>query len=212
MDLFHSDDNLLPRDGDVRYHGPVLTPTEEAHYLSALESEVPWRCDELIMFGRPVTTARRVAWYGDPGCDYRYSGSHKQALPWIPILSELRQRIEQISSASYNCCLLNLYQDGNQGMGWHRDSEPELVPDAAIASLSLGANRKFSFRNQATGESLSLELEGGSLLVMRGSTQRHWQHSLPKSKRVTKKRINLTFRSIRVRPSSAIDLWADLLQ
>ncbi len=190
--------NLLPRDGIVNYHGPVLSAAEADHYFERLRDTLAWRHDEVIMFGKRIVTAREVAWYGDRDFAYTYSGTTRTALPWTEELAELKAKLETLLEAPFNSCLANRYHDGSEGMGWHSDDEDTLVENATIASLSFGAERKFVLRHKADHqEKVSLTLEHGSLLVMRGETQRHWSHSLPKSKRVTKERINLTFRLMR---------------
>jgi alkylated DNA repair dioxygenase AlkB len=197
-DLFGADPmiNLLPHDGTVNYHGRVLSAADSDRYLAALLANVPWKHDELVIFGRHIVTAREVAWFGDAGCAYTYSGTTKQAVPWNAELRELKALVEKLTQTTYNSCLANLYHDGSEGMAWHSDDEKELARCATIASLSLGAERKFSFRHKRTQETTSVTLEHGSLLAMRDATQLHWLHSLPKSKKVTAPRINLTFRTI----------------
>ncbi|WP_193211419.1 alpha-ketoglutarate-dependent dioxygenase AlkB family protein [Luteolibacter marinus] len=196
MELFRPDpsENLLPRDGTVNYHGVVLAAASAANYYDALISSVPWRHDEAVMFGKHIVTARKVAWYGDSPFPYTYSGTTKQALAWSDEMKELKSLAEQCSGCRFNSCLLNLYHDGNEGMGWHSDDEKSLVADSGIASLSFGAERRFDFKHKQTGEKVSVTLENGSLLVMKGTTQTHWLHQIPKSKRITTPRINLTFR------------------
>jgi alkylated DNA repair dioxygenase AlkB len=194
--------NLLPCDGETFYFGPILTAAEADRYFTVLRESVAWRSDEIIMFGKRIVTARQVAWYGDPGCDYTYSGMTKAALPWTEALLELKAVVESRSGAAFNCCLLNLYHHGNEGMAWHSDDEPEIVRESAIASLSLGAARPFRFkRKRGTEPAVTVQLEHGSLLVMAGATQTHWLHCLPKTTRVKEARVNLTFRSIQ--PSAA---------
>jgi len=188
--------NLLPRDGIVNYYGPILSGKDADRSFAALLADVPWKSDEVVIFGKRLETARQVAWFGDSTYGYTYSGTTRHALPWNAELRALKQLIEQTSGATYNSCLLNLYHDGNEGMSWHSDDEKELARDAAIASLSLGAARKFSFKHKRTAETTSVTLEHGALLVMRGTSQAHWLHSLPKSKKITAPRINLTFRTI----------------
>jgi alkylated DNA repair dioxygenase AlkB len=128
---------------------------------------------------------------------YTYSNATKRALAWIKELSELKQIVEEYAGIKFNSCLLNLYHDGNEGMGWHSDDEKPLGKSNTIASLSFGAERKFSFKHKQTKQTVSLVLEHGSLLIMKDATQRNWLHSLPKSKKITRQRINLTFRTIR---------------
>jgi len=194
MDLFKSDHNLLPFDGIVVNHGPVLNEQEADDYFRVLLESIPWRNDETVMFGKRIVTARKVAWYGDRDFSYQYSGTTKQALSWTKELLELKTLVESQTGSVFNSCLLNLYHHGNEGMGWHSDNEKSINPNSPIASLSLGAARKFSFKHQQTKESISMMLETGSLLVMHPPTQLHWHHSLPKSKKILAPRINLTFR------------------
>lgn len=191
--------NLLPFDGVARHLGTVLPADDATKYYDHLISSVPWSRDEVVMFGKRVVTAREVAWFGDAGLSYTYSGSTKQPLPWIPPLTELRERAEELSGAVFNSCLLNLYHHGGEGMGWHSDDEKSIVPDSCIASLSFGAARRFSFRHKRTKERVDVILEHGSLLLMEGGIQRHWQHCLPKSAKIAEPRVNLTFRRMLTR-------------
>jgi len=187
--------NLLPCDGRVRYFGTVFAQAEARSYLAALLSHVPWRSDEVVLFGKRIVTARKVAWYADAGRAYAYSGTVKEALPWTPELLELKAVAEIHCGSPFNSCLLNLYHNGTEGMGWHSDDEPSIVRESAIASLSFGAERRFRFKLKRDPQTtVDLTLEDGSLLEMAGSTQTHWLHSLPKSTRVTEPRVNLTFR------------------
>src|SRR5690554_409488 len=200
MDLFDNvtqPQNLLPCDGDARYYGPVMGCSQADQFVQRLLAYVPWAHDELVMFGQPVVTRRKVAWYGDRPFAYTYSRATKRALPWIPALAELKELVERYSGESYNSCLPNLYHDGEETMGWHSDAEGELKKHGAIASLSLGAPRRFVFRHKThTNQQVRVTLEHGSLLVMKGATQLFWQHSLPAMKAVRQPRINLTFRTI----------------
>jgi len=196
MDLFGADPslNLLPRDGIVHCHGAVFPPAEADRILSVLMGGIPWAHDETIMFGKRIVTARKVAWFADTDISYAYSGTIKQAHPWTKELLHLKNVSEKLTGATYNSCLLNLYHTGGEGMGWHSDDEKSIVPESSIGSLSFGAERKFSFRHKRTRETVSLTLEHGSLLDMRGSTQQNWLHQLPKTKASDSPRINLTFR------------------
>src|ERR1700761_7263602 len=184
--------NLLPHDGAADYYGKVLSFEQARYYLDHLLRSIEWRNDEAVIFGRHIVTKRKVAWYGDKEYDYAYSGKTRRALVWTKELLELKTIVETLTGRSYNSCLLNLYHNGDEGMAWHSDDEKTLEKDGAIASLSLGAERKFSFRHQQTRQTLSIQLEPGSLLVMHGVTQDYWHHALPKTKKVTTPRINLT--------------------
>lgn len=195
-DLFNTEAviNLLPFDGQADYYGTVMEVEKARMYMDSLMRSIEWRNDEAVIFGRHIITKRKVAWYGDNDFGYKYSGIVRQALPWTPELMELRRLTEGLTGAGYNSCLLNLYHDGDEGMAWHSDDEKELAPGGAIASLSFGAERRFLFRHKQSRQVVEVLLDAGSLLVMRGATQDRWLHSLPKMKRVTRPRVNLTFR------------------
>jgi alkylated DNA repair dioxygenase AlkB len=150
------------------------------------------------MFGKLLTMRRKVAWVGDPNCSYTYSGIKKSPQNWTPELLAIKSQLEEVAQAEFNSCLLNLYHDGEDGMGWHSDDEKELDPHSPIASLSLGATRKFALRHKKDKETVSLFLENGSALIMYAPTQEYWQHALLKTKTVPEARINLTFRKIQL--------------
>jgi len=188
--------NLLPRDGTVIYYGIIMALKESNQYLDLLLHNILWQNDEAIIFGKHIITRRKVAWYGDSNYFYTYSNTTKQALEWTKELSDLKQIVEQRTETKFNSCLLNLYHDGNEGVTWHSDNEKRLGNNTTIASLSFGAERTFSFKHKQTKQTVSLILEHGSLLVMKNTTQMHWLHSLPKSKKITSPGVNLTFRTI----------------
>lgn len=188
--------NVLPHDGEAIYHGPIFDRAEANESLDGLLQNIAWKHHEVVMFGKQITTARQVAWYGDAGLNYSYSGRTRTALEWTDGLRDLKSRVEERSGGSFNSCLLNLYADGDQGMGWHSDDEKELGPQPCIASVSFGAVRRFDFRHKQSREKVSVILDHGSLLVMKGLAQSYWQHQIPKSKKVTDCRVNLTFRTI----------------
>ncbi len=188
--------NILPRDGIVNYYGKIFSLSESNHYLNNLLSSIEWKNDEAVIFGKLIITKRKVAWYGDIEFEYTYSNRTKKALPWTKELLELKTKIEEETGESFNSCLLNLYHTGEEGMAWHSDGEKDLKKDGAIGSVSLGAERKFSFKHKTTKETVSVMLEHGSLLVMKGTTQTHWLHRLPPTTKTLKPRVNLTFRTI----------------
>lgn len=196
MDLFNQNENinLLPYDGIVHYYGTILKSEEADHYFESLLQDVAWKNDEAFMFGHHIITKRKVAWYGDADYAYTYSNATKQALPWTNELLKLKQSVEIHSGTTFNSCLLNLYHDGEEGMAWHSDDEKALEKNGSIASLSLGAERKFAFKHKESKQTISLLLEHGSLLMMKGTTQTYWLHRLPPTKKVRRPRINLTFR------------------
>ena len=200
MDLFNNEidslTNLLPQDGIVNYYKNLLTLNEANSYFDSLLHSIEWKNDQAFIYGKLIITKRKVAWYGDTDFEYTYSKNTKRALPWTKELVELKQMIEDKTGEKFNSCLLNLYHNGDEGMAWHSDAEKVLKKNGAIASLSLGAERKFSFKHKETKETISLILENGSLLVMKGSTQTYWLHRLPPTKLISTPRINLTFRSI----------------
>jgi alkylated DNA repair dioxygenase AlkB len=202
MDLFskpiNSSNNLLPKDGIVNYFGKLMNNYEADRYLDSLLNTIDWKNDQTIIYGKLIITKRKVAWYGDSDFEYKYSNTVKHALPWTKELLELKKIIEDQTGETFNSCLLNLYHNGNEGMGWHSDAERVLKKNGAIASLSFGAERKFSFKHKQSKETVSINLEHGSLLVMKGATQSNWLHSLPPTKIKTATRINLTFRTINI--------------
>lgn len=188
--------NRLPYDGTVNYHGKILEPVRADLYLRSMWETIEWKNDEAILFGKKIVTKRKVAWYGEKPFEYTYSNTTKRALPWTKELEELKALVEKETGERFNSCLLNLYHNGDEGMAWHSDGETDLQKDGAIGSLSFGAERKFAFKHKKSQEKIALVLEHGSLLVMKGSTQTHWWHRLPPSKKITEARINLTFRTI----------------
>ncbi len=198
MDLFNTDPeaNLLPYDGTVIYYGRILPLAQATHYYQRLLDTIAWKNDEAIIFGKHFITKRKVAWYGDTEFSYTYSNTTKVAHIWTPELLELKAIVEQHTGQQFNSCLLNLYHDGDEGMAWHSDDEASLGKNTAIASLSFGAERKFSFKHKKTGDTVSVVLESGSLLIMKGTTQTHWLHRLPPTKKIKTPRVNLTFRTI----------------
>ena len=202
MDLFskpiNSSNNLLPKDGIVNYFGKLMNNYEADRYLDSLLTTIDWKNDQTIIYGKLIITKRKVAWYADSDFEYKYSNTVKHALPWTKELLELKKILEGKTGETFNSCLLNLYHNGNEGMGWHSDAERVLKKNGAIASLSFGAERKFSFKHKQSKETVSINLEHGSLLVMKGATQSNWLHSLPPTKIKTATRINLTFRTINI--------------
>ncbi len=199
MDLFAADSthNLLPYDGQVYDFGQVIDVPE--WWYQQLLAELPWQHDVVTLFGKTHITNRQIVWMSDK--DYHYSGQLKTAVPWTEQLWKLKQQIEvmlteQGLGTEFNACLLNYYPSGEDGMGYHADNEKELGQQSIIASVSLGATRKFVFKHRHTKDKVELPLTSGQLIVMAGNTQQYWLHSLPKTKKVKEGRINLTFRRI----------------
>jgi alkylated DNA repair dioxygenase AlkB len=173
----------------------AVLPAADGHaLLDELVRSVPWRRDRVRMFGKQHALPRLQQWYGEPGRVYTWSGIEMQPLAWTRPLARLRALVQRATARELDAVLVNYYRDGNDTVGWHADDEPELGPTPFIASLSLGATRDFVLRRVAGGERVTIALEHCSLLVMAGDTQRNWQHALPRRKRVSGPRINLTFR------------------
>lgn len=189
--------NIINQDGEAINYGKIYSDELSARIFTELSNKISWVNETVVMFGKEITTKRKVAFYANEGISYTYSKNTKQALQWIPALEEVKLFIEQYTRQKYNACLLNYYHNGNEGMGWHADNEKEIIPNSSIASVSLGASRKFSFKHRVSKEVISTVLENGSLIEMKGEIQMHWLHALPKSLKVTTPRINLTFRQMR---------------
>jgi alkylated DNA repair dioxygenase AlkB len=184
-------------DGDARLIADFLTRSQSDAYFAELLDLVDWKQHIIRMRGREVASPRLSAWHGDPDAHYAYSGLSLEPLPWLPIILELKAQIGAVCNAPFNSVLLNLYRDGADSMGWHSDDERELGERPVIASLSLGATRRFRLRHRRRKElePVAIDLESGSLLIMEGDTQRFWKHQVPKTRRAAEPRINLTFRN-----------------
>ncbi|KAB8179334.1 alpha-ketoglutarate-dependent dioxygenase AlkB [Lysobacter maris] len=188
----------IPLAGARLWLAPRWLPAGQADALLAeLLRSVPWEVHRIRLFGREHASPRLSCWIGDADARYRYSGSVFEPRPWLPALARLRERLGQTLDTRFNSVLANRYRDGNDAMGWHSDDEPELGPEPLIASLSLGATRRFALKHRGEpGQRLTLELSHGSLLVMAGQTQRLYRHALPRTRRAVGERVNLTFRRI----------------
>ena len=187
-------------EGEARCWPAAFDPDEASRLFDALRAGIHWFQEEILIFGQRRRVPRLVAWHGDPGASYVYSGTDHHPEPWTPELEYIRSRVRELSGAEFNAVLLNLYRDGRDGMGWHADDEPELGRNPVIASVSLGATRRFCLRHRRRRDlRLDLPLPHGSLLVMGGTTQHHWVHALPKTQRPVGERINLTFRRVALR-------------
>lgn len=184
-------------DGDILWIKRFLPKADADTLLQTLQTEIPWRQDSIRIAGKDTPIPRLQAWYGDPGMTYAYSGLKLDPLPWTPTLAALKQHIEDYSDCHFNSLLANLYRTEQDSVGWHADDEPELGQNPAIASLSLGDTRDFQLKHRKHPEQkLSLPLQHGDLLIMKGALQHHWVHQIPKSKTPCQPRINLTFRRI----------------
>ncbi|MDH3378541.1 MAG: alpha-ketoglutarate-dependent dioxygenase AlkB [Gammaproteobacteria bacterium] len=185
-------------DGDIVYYPQFITADVAQELFAQLLATLHWEQPRVTLFGRDVPSPRLAAWYGD--APYRYSGVTHQPRAWPEFLLPIRRAIEQTVMHKFNGMLANLYRSGQDSMGWHSDDEAELGVNPVVASLSLGAQRRFVLRHRRHRglAPIAINLGNGSLLVMRGATQHHWRHSVPKTKRAVSARINLTFRDLRV--------------
>ena len=188
--------NLLPKDGTVYYYGKIFTEEQSEIYYVKLLNEINWQHDVVKIFGKEIITKRKVAFLGDEGISYKYSGKTKIAEKWLKFILEIKSTVEQISGEKFNACLLNYYHNGSEAMSWHSDNEKEILKHSAIASVSFGAERKFGFKHNFSKEEISLKLENGSLLIMKDETQIYWKHKLYTNAKISEPRINLTFRTI----------------
>ena len=184
-------------DAVLHWYPEALDPGQARFWFDCLLKELEWQTEQLQLFGRKMTVPRMLAWCGDAGASYRYSGVNHEPQDWTGTLESIRSWIQETSNSPFNGVLANRYRDGNDCMGWHSDDEPELGKQPVIASLSLGASRLMRFRRRGDhSQSYRLELSAGSLLIMRGTTQKYWQHCIGRSRKFTDERINLTFRFI----------------
>ncbi len=183
-------------DADLILWRQVELDHDPDELMNLLLEQIDWRQERITVYGKSYLQPRLSAWHGDLG--YRYSGIRLEPRPWTPLLQQLRQRVEATTGEDFNSVLLNYYRDQNDAMGMHSDDEPELGPQPAIASLSLGENRDFVLKHRTRKDlkTVKLPLESGSLLLMRGSTQKHWRHGINRLKKPRGPRINLTFRKI----------------
>ena len=186
-------------DAEVTLDEAFLAEAAADELLAKLLGSIDWQQKSIKLFGKTIPQPRLVAWYGDPGASYTYSGLTWEPLDWTGTLRSLKVQVEAAAGTAFNSVLLNLYRDGQDSMGWHSDDESELGRNPVIASVSLGATRRFALQHkQRKGLKQKLDLSHGSLLVMAGETQHHWRHQVAKTTRVKSPRVNLTFRAIQV--------------
>jgi alkylated DNA repair dioxygenase AlkB len=189
-------------DAEVFYLRRLTFGLPDSALLRRLIIEVSWRSEEVVMWGRRIPQPRLVAWYGDPGRSYAYSGLCLQPLNWTPLLLDIKARVEEVTGAPFNSVLLNYYRDHRDSIGFHSDNEPELGEQPIIASVSFGEERSFILKHRRAKQvpPVHLRLASGSLLLMKGDTQRCWKHGIPKESRPCGPRVNLTFRQILTEP------------
>lgn len=184
-------------DAELELFPHFVTETEAEQLFQQLYKAVDWQTETIRIAGVERLVPRLTAWYGDQGASYRYSGITHHPVAWTEALLVLKRRVETLCQSDFNSALLNLYRDGRDSVAWHSDDEPELGAQPAIASFSLGASRTFQLKHKKHKDLRhKLTLTSGSLLVMRGDTQKCWLHQVPKEPAITEPRINITFRNI----------------
>ena len=186
--------------GQLRYFTHLIPAPEADRLMASLQRDIPWEQSDIWIAGQRRKIPRLNAWYGDAGADYSYSGRLFRAMSWLPDLKTIKQQVESACGAVFNSALVNLYRDGMDSVDWHSDDEPELGSNPIIASVSLGATRRFQIKHKlrCEPELKTLDLDHGSLLVMEGEFQHHWRHRLPKMPGVNTARLNITFRQVHV--------------
>lgn len=188
-------ESIPVRDARLDFDPRWLTAMDADALFARLRADIAWATHRIRLFGREVDSPRLSCWIGDPGTAYTYSGTRFEPHPWPAALLALRERLQHDVGVPFNSVLANLYRGGRDSMGWHSDDERELGVEPVIASLSLGAARRFVLRHRRDPDSkLALDLPHGSLLLMGGQTQSHWRHALPRTAKPVGERINLTFR------------------
>ena len=206
MDLFSTEGQektfevISLQDGEILFMRNFFTPTEAKNYFELLQNNINWKQEEVKFYGKTFPVPRKTAWYGYEGFNYSYSGITCFPEIWTNELLEIKNEIEKfIPDEDFTSVLLNLYNNGNDKMGWHADDEKELGINPTIASVSLGETRRFDIKHKQNPElHYKFELTSGSLLIMRGALQHHWVHQIPAQKKVKEPRINLTFRTIKM--------------
>ena len=183
-------------DANVQFCAQFFDQAKATELLRDLIASTPWETHFVHIFGREIASPRLSSWHGDAHCSYRYSKVRYEPKSWTPCLTEVREKLAHAGIGDFNCVLANFYRSGSDSMGWHSDSEPELGSEPLIASISVGAARRFCLRHKTLADKAELVLNSGSLLVMAQGTQQNYQHALPKMAQVGAPRVNLTFRWI----------------
>jgi len=194
--LFSEPQELLPFDGSAVLQPRFFDTQRSVQLFESLMQQTVWEQPEMIIFGKKHAQAGLSTWYADNGVDYEYSGVVRVAHPMTPLLEQIRAELEKFTGTAFNSVLVNLYRDGKDSVSWHSDNEAINGREPTIASVSLGATRRFDLRHKATKETVRADLEDGSLLVMSGLSQHCWVHQIAKTASQVGPRINLTFRRI----------------
>ena len=198
LDLFYNQQEYHEIDDGAFLHvQEFITKQESDIYFTVLKNKIAWQQEKMKMYGKELPFPRLTAWYGDAGRTYSFSGLTLKPKPWTDSLRELKNRVEVKTDSTFNSVLLNRYRDGNDSISWHQDDEKDLGKDPVIASLNFGATRRFQLRHLQSKEKINIDLKHGSLFVMLGKLNHHWQHQIPKTKKAVGERINLTFRHIK---------------
>ena len=184
-------------DGQLVYWPSFYASATAAAYFTQLAALLDWQSSQVRLFGRTIQEPRLTCWHSDAQVHYRYSGRQLKPKAWLPLLADIRSALAQVTQAPFNSMLGNYYRNGNDYMGWHSDDESSLGDQPVVASFSFGVERPFVLRRRDNHQHKhQIILNSGSLLLMRGQLQHYWQHALPKRRRITEPRINLTFRYV----------------
>lgn len=187
---------IIEKDGLLVHVRHFIAHEEALDLHEQLLNELAWHTESIRIYGQSIQSPRRLCWVGDREAVYTYSGIVHHPLPWRPVLLEIKTRLSAFTGQAFNSVLCNLYRDGNDSMGWHADNEKELGSDPVLGSLSLGETRIFRIRHRKTGETHSIDVENGSLIIMAGPLQQYWRHCVPRTGTAPKTRINLSFRKV----------------
>ena len=194
--MFSDQQEILPFDGSALLFPKFLETTQTSQIFQQIMDETPWEMPEMVMFGKKYPQAGLSTWFTNTGVNYVYSGITRTPYVMTPLLNDIMNACTLKSGAQYNSVLVNLYRDGSDSVSWHSDNEAVNGSEPTIASVSLGATRRFDLRHKESGETVRVDLEDGSLLVMSGLSQHCWVHQIAKTKTKVGPRINLTFRRV----------------
>lgn len=195
--LYSDDPNLIPFQGETVFYPEFFSREVADYYLEKLKTTLDWKQEPIRMFGKLVMQPRLTALYGDEDRPYGYSGISMTPGIWTAELKQMKDKLREFTGIEFTHVLCNYYRDGQDSMGWHRDNEAVLGKNPSIASVTFGATRMFQIRHYETkGHKIQIPLTHGSLLMMSGESQHHWEHQIPKTKKTLGPRINLTFRKL----------------